>query len=589
MENNKTQAEIYRDERKARLAKAAAKKSKKSPAVEKTKKILTKVIAVVLAVVIGLGAIYGILNFFGTPQKMIKVTVADTEYKFSVAEYNYYYYNLVMNYTQTGYQYDAYYGEGTGLAYLGYDYSKSPQSQEYKDDYAASSGYSLEDIGNPKNPTWSDLFRCAAIEQIIQVKLGASKAAEMKITLTDDEVKKIDESIESARKAAKSNDYSLDRYFRANYGNGITEKLVRQIYEEQTLATNYFSTIQEEMYAEITDEQVNEKYNGDKNAYDITSLRIYSIAIEPDVSKDATEEEKKAATEKATKEVKARAETILSQITDAKSFIKQAELDVKTNEPDTKKYDGDKSTAADGVTYATLESVSEDLAKWAYDSARVVGDKNIFATEDAYYVVLVVKLPAKDTTPVSHDVRHILIKFPEKNTDGTATEIKDEKGNTKTNITADTKKATKAEAQKILDEYLKNPTVENFKALTEKHTADVDTKGKPNNDGLYEEVSSSSNYVDSFKNWAVDASRKPGDTGIVESTYGYHIMYYVEANTETWFETVKNDIFNANYVAATDDLIAKHYDSVNKDSVIIKWATSQQNDLIAKIVTYNFS
>lgn len=589
MENNKNQAELYREERKARLAKAAAKKSKKSPAVEKTKKIVTKVIAVVLAVVIALGAVYAILNFFGAPHKMLKVTVDGTDYKFSVAEYNYYYYTVVMNYTQTGYQYDSYYGAGTGLSYLNYDYSKTPQSQEYKDEYSASSGYTLEDIGNPKNPTWSDMFRCAAIDQIIQVKLGASKAAEMKITLTDEEKKSIDDSIESARKSAKTNDYSLDRYFHANYGNGITEKLVRQIYEEQTLATNYYETLQDEMYEKITDEQVNDKYNGDKSAYDIASLRLYSIAIKSDASKDATEEEKKAALDAATKKAKARAESMLSQVKDEKTFISQAELDVKVNEPDTKKYDADKSTAAEGVTYAMLESLSEDFAKWAYDSTRTVGDKNIFATEDAYYVALMVKLPHKDTTPVSHDVRHILIQFPDKNTDGTATETKDKDGKPVTNITADTKKATKAEAQKILDEYLKNPTVENFIALTKEHTDDVDTKGNPNNDGLYEDVSSSSNFVDSFKNWAIDASRKPGDTGIIESTYGYHIMYYVEANTETWFENVKNTIFNEQYSAATDELIAEYYEAVNKDSAIIKWATNQQNDLIARIVSYNFS
>ena len=35
MENNKTQAEIYREERKERLAKAAAKQAKKSPKISK--------------------------------------------------------------------------------------------------------------------------------------------------------------------------------------------------------------------------------------------------------------------------------------------------------------------------------------------------------------------------------------------------------------------------------------------------------------------------------------------------------------------------------------------------------------------------
>ena len=33
--------------------------------------------------------------------------------------------------------------------------------------------------------------------------------------------------------------------------------------------------------------------------------------------------------------------------------------------------------------------------------------------------------------------------------------------------------------------------------------------------------------MENFKVWASDASRKIGDTGIVETEFGYHIMYFV--------------------------------------------------------------
>ena len=36
--------------------------------------------------------------------------------------------------------------------------------------------------------------------------------------------------------------------------------------------------------------------------------------------------------------------------------------------------------------------------------------------------------------------------------------------------------------------------------------------------------------VTEFNDWCFDAARQPGDTGIIESTYGYHIMYYVGDN-----------------------------------------------------------
>ena len=36
--------------------------------------------------------------------------------------------------------------------------------------------------------------------------------------------------------------------------------------------------------------------------------------------------------------------------------------------------------------------------------------------------------------------------------------------------------------------------------------------------------------VDAFENWCFDANRNPGDTGIVETTYGYHVMYFQGEN-----------------------------------------------------------
>ena len=39
-----------------------------------------------------------------------------------------------------------------------------------------------------------------------------------------------------------------------------------------------------------------------------------------------------------------------------------------------------------------------------------------------------------------------------------------------------------------------------------------------------------------FKNWAIDFTRQPGDTEIVQTTYGYHIMYFVSG--ENYFEYV---------------------------------------------------
>ena len=36
-----------------------------------------------------------------------------------------------------------------------------------------------------------------------------------------------------------------------------------------------------------------------------------------------------------------------------------------------------------------------------------------------------------------------------------------------------------------------------------------------------------SSYVDNFLNWSIDADRKKGDAEVIETEFGYHVMYYV--------------------------------------------------------------
>ena len=50
--------------------------------------------------------------------------------------------------------------------------------------------------------------------------------------------------------------------------------------------------------------------------------------------------------------------------------------------------------------------------------------------------------------------------------------------------------------------------------------------------------------VQEFNDWIFDPARKPGDTGIVETSYGYHIMYFVGTNMESWMADIKDTLKN---------------------------------------------
>lgn len=113
------------------------------------------------------------------------------------------------------------------------------------------------------------------------------------------------------------------------------------------------------------------------------------------------------------------------------------------------------------------------------------------------------------------DARHILI-MPEGGT-------KDASGNV--TYSEEEWEACRVKAQQLLDEYLAGEKTEDaFGALANKHSQDQN--GKVTNGGLYENIYSGQ-MVKAFDAWIFDTSRTPGETGLVKTEYGYHVMYFV--------------------------------------------------------------
>ncbi len=581
MENNKTQAEILREERKERLAKAAEKNARKSPKSVKSKKMAKKVVSIVLAVVVALGAFAGVLNFFDIPQRTIKITIDGLEEKVSLAEVNYYYFQNWSQVYNTNAQYEQY-GAGMGLQMTGFDSSKTPDKQEYSDDFKDVTGVSLEDLGDIKNPTWADVLTYSAFNQLISVKYGAAKAEEAGVELTEDEIKAIDSQIENIRESAKKNDYSINRWLRLQLGSGITEKLIRNLELEAQLASKFYEKYTNDTLDSVTTDKINAEYAASKDEYDVVDLRGFSF--QPNLGADHKHEEgeeHEAEHEEAAKKAKEQADEFIKEITDDASFVAAAKKVILTadNKSTT---DPDKSTLNEKKQYTQVESTfGEEAAKWVFDDARKVGDIKVFVKDDVAYVVMMKTLPEKDTSTSSADVRHILVKFPEKNIDGSATSTKDEDGKTVSTIKEDTKKATKEKAQAILDEYLKNPTEDNFIKLCKEKTEDT---GSKDTGGLIAGIADDGKYVESFTKWSLDVSRKAGDVEIVESEYGYHIMYYVKGNEAKWYLSVKNKLANEIIESGIASEIEKLNENANRGSLFVDWTVNKENKHIANLM-----
>lgn len=553
MENNqveKSQAELYREERKKRMENAAKKNAKKSPQMTKAKKVIGKVVAIVLAVVVCLAAVYGIFNFFGIPQKVLTAAKIGDE-RVTVAKYNFYYMDMYLNTYNQSQSYDSQYGAGYGAMYTGYDSSKSPMEQEYPG--------TLEDFEG-ESATWADYFRVQSLKYLQTYLAYAKLAKEAGMTLDEDELADIDEQVESIRSSAESNDYSLDRYLTKIYGKGVNEKLLREVMEERQLAYKYAQQKQEDVETGVTDAQIEEEYTANPAEYALVTLNGFVVSADTSaIADDATDDEKTAATEAAMADAKAKAEGYAAKVNSAETLLEQAKAYNSTAT--------EASVKLEDVTGTTLaSSFSQAASDWAYAAERAVGDVTVVETSKGYAVLYMAVLPHKDMSkPV--DVRHILIQFD------TTT---DESGNTVA-LTSAEKEAYYQQAQAIYNQFLENPTEENFATLANNNSDDT---GSNTNGGLYEDVHVG-DMVTAFNDWCFDPNRKPGDSGIIETNYGYHVMYYVgNDNEETWKSTVRSALASDALSAFDDEIVNGETYNINESDLMIKWSVSQLEDLI---------
>lgn len=95
--------------------------------------------------------------------------------------------------------------------------------------------------------------------------------------------------------------------------------------------------------------------------------------------------------------------------------------------------------------------------------------------------------------------------------------------------------AAKTEAERVYALWQDNPTEEYFAELAAEYSAD----GNAEDGGIYENVYPGQ-MVATFNDWCFDSARVSGDTGIVETQFGYHIIYFVETtDSKSWMEVAE--------------------------------------------------
>lgn len=158
------------------------------------------------------------------------------------------------------------------------------------------------------------------------------------------------------------------------------------------------------------------------------------------------------------------------------------------------------------------------------------------------------------------DVRHILV-MPEGGTT-------DENGTT--TYSDDEWEACRVKAQEILDMWLAGEATEDsFAELANEYTQDGNDSnydGVPDG-GLYTNVPTGY-MVEPFENWIFDESRVYGDSGLVQTEYGWHVMYFVD-RYPIWQYYAESDVLNQMASALIEECAAKYPMTVDYSSILL--------------------
>lgn len=500
----------------------------------------TFIIIMLLVVSIFVGTAFGtqIAGLFR--QSRTAIVVGDHE--INTVELNYFYVDSVQSLVN---QYSSYGSYATTYLqlYTGLNASLPLDEQQYNKE---------------SGETWADFFTTSAKESAKWTYAMYDKAVAEGHTLTEDEQKSLDSEESTLDLYATYYGYSSTKsYLRASYGAGSTVKSYLEYRRVSAIANSYAVKYYNGLEFKDSDYREYEKdkmtdYNSYSFAYYYLSYQTFlkgGTVTKGEDGKETTtysDEEKEAAR----KDAKAAAESLAIADNNNLEALNKAIQGLEIHK-DKKEEELKKITATENKLVLSGSITNEDFNKWITDSARKTGDITTIeiksgtgddATVSGYYVLLYQGM--SDNKQPLANVQHILVKF----TGGT----KDANGNV-TYSDAE-KKAAKDKADSILDEFLKGEKQDSA-AFTKLAAQKSDDTGSKNSGGLIEDIYRDSNYVQSFKDWALD-NRNPGDTGVIESEYGYHVMFYKEHDELTYRDyMIDIDLTNDRYEAWEKEMV----------------------------------
>lgn len=429
---------------------------------------------------------------------------------------------------------------------------------------------------NDKSKSWLDVCVAEATEAIHQILVLCEAAKADNMTLTDEQLKEVEENVTAVEDFAKDNNLSFRNAVYNLYGSkGITRNDIREFAKLQYLAAEYADKLTDSY--EYTEDQYNSYYDENKKDYLYADFLSYKITAKYD--KDATDEEKLAAIEKAQDKIDELAERIKNgeDFVDVIFAYEQELAAEKEKEEATAESSSSASTSAstgsdsdkkedektdeekkeelkDKLLTERYTYTDSDLGKWIFaDTPAPVGEIKVIDGEEDATVYLVVTTAYRDEYKAV-DMYSLYLQLDD----------------------FDSEEEMKAYAQQILDAFNKSDkTGESFEALAEQFTkTETNEEGKEftievTTGGLIEDaVKATDEKYEKENEWLFNEERKEGDVEMFEhEKEGISIYYFAGFTDPVWKLSVDADLRTDDYEKDLDELIEKYAVEINDKGI----------------------
>ena len=457
---------------------------------QKKNKLVTSIVAIVLAVVIVASALTYVFYYQNGEYLRKSVAAETTNYKVDNALMLYFFnqnFNSVYNY----------YGEYFELM-TGVDLGVSLKAQ-YIDEKTTWFDYILE---NAKSSVNGMLLLAEAANTV-----GFELTAEQKMML-------------DARAQALDTSGFSGKLNKDDYGRALEFTALTSMYQELLLDAYVYD-----------DSELLAEYEANSKNYDMVDYRRFAISYS---EKEDSELPSKAEAEKL-------ADELAAVKSEEEYLLKVAEI-IKLSDADIT--EEDLNTTLENTLYEDqLYEEGTALGDWLFNDERKVLDTHIYTSENvnAYAVTLLTETRCKDEAKTINS-RHILF----------ATD------------TYGSEEAALAKAEEILAQWESGEkTAASFGKLAFQYTDDM---GSLYTYGLYENTYKDS-FVAEYDAWIFDESREVGDTAIVKTDYGYHIIYFEGEGLTGWKVQVLDSLLSE-YLESQITLYAQAFSVTFYDAVL---------------------